>query len=340
MQTIEIVMVAPSRVGKTSLIAAMYEYIKPAFEKTHCYIEPVGNTVNELQRLKIDLYKMFEESDAVEFRGGGVSASVSPREYKFRIGKIGKSADLELVFIDLPGGFYTTADEDLKKQVNEIIKRALVTFIPIDTAALFAGNNETNAINEEINQPELIKSFYNELLNNGDLLKNKLVFLTPVKCEKYNQQHNGIEEIFQKFCNNKDYKSLLRLFTNEEIRSTVELIFCPVETLGGIHVVRTERDKDGNPEHVLKRMGSYAPRNCHLPLSYLFYYILRTVKEQKNQNPVWSWFRNLFKVNTYLEESINALVKDIKEARMENEMFILESKMTEVKNKSIESYIL
>jgi hypothetical protein len=339
MQTIEIVMVAPSRVGKTSLIAAMYEYIKPAFEKTQCYIEPVGSTVNELQRLKIDLYKMFEESSHAEFRGGGISASVSPREYKFRIGKIGKSADLELVFIDLPGGFYTTDNDEIKKQVNEIIKRALVTFIPIDTAALFASNNKLNAINEEINQPSFIKSFYNDLLNNGDLMKNKLVFVTPVKCEKYNQLPNGTEEIFQKLCDDETYRSLLSLFTNEETNSAIELIFCPVETLGGIHVVRTERDKDGNPEHILKRIGSYAPRNCHLPLSYLFYYILRTVKEQKNQNPVWSWFRNLFKMNTYLEESIEVLSKGIKEARTKHEMFILQTKMPNVQNKSIKTYI-
>jgi hypothetical protein len=341
MRTIEIVMVAPSRVGKTSLIAAMYEYIKPAFEKTQCYIEPVDNTVNELQRLKTGLYEMFEESNPVEFRGGGIAASSSRRDYKFRIGKRGKNADLEIVFIDLPGGVYTTEDPDIKKQVDEILKRALVTFIPIDTAALFAGNdNGLGVIHQRVNEPVMIKSLYDRVFNTENLVENKLVFITPVKCEKYMQQPNGTEIIFQKICDDYEYKSLLNLFTSDELKKSTDLIFSPVETLGGIHVTGTVKDEYGNLDHILKRVGSYAPHNCHLPLSYLFYYILRMVKDQKNQNILISWFRNLFQMNAYLEQSIEILTKDLLKARKDNEIFILQSKLPQLQNKSIHNHIL
>jgi hypothetical protein len=339
MQTIEIVMVAPSRVGKTSLIAAMYEYIKPAFEKTQCYIEPVDNTVNELQRLKTGLYEMFEESNPIEFRGGGIAASSSRRDYKFRIGKRGKKADLEIVFIDLPGGVYTTEDPEIKKQVDDIIKRALVTFIPIDTAALFAGNG-LGVIHQRVNEPVLIKSLYDRVFNTEDSVGDKLVFITPVKCEKYIQQPNGTEIIFQKICDESEYKSLLNLFTSEELKKNTELIFCPVETLGGIHIIGTGKDEYGNPDHILKRVGSYAPHNCHLPLSYLFYYILRMVKDQKNDNVFVAWLRNLFQMNAYLEQSIEILTKDVLKAREEHEILILQSKMPQLQNKSIQNCIL
>jgi hypothetical protein len=44
-------------------------------------------------------------------------------------------------------------------------------------------------------------------------------------------------------------------------------------------------------------------------------------------------------MNTYLEESIKVLSEGILKSRNENEIFILQTKMPGVQNKSIENYI-
>lgn len=321
MMKIDISMVAPSRVGKTSLLAAMYEYIKPAFNNTNCYIIPVDDTVSELQERKTELCGMFANSHALEFKGGGIGASIARREYRFRIGKNGKQPDVEIAFVDLPGGLYTTKDPQKKEEINTQIRKSFATILPIDIAALFA---EDGSIHQKVNQPGIITTLYKSVLTDFKLGEKKLVIIVPIKCEKYIQQPNGEQKIFERILQDDDYQSLLSYLTSPGLKNYISIAICPVETVGGIHVVGVERDNYGNPENILRRVSSYSPNNCHLPLLYLFFIILQMAQDSQNQNPIINFFRQIFKLDLHLKQALEKMVKDFINARSKRAIRIVQ----------------
>lgn len=322
MQTIEITMVAASRVGKTSLLAAMYEHIKPAFDQTDCYIEPIDQTIQELHERKTELCQMFEANQPEEFGSGGIYPTINRREYRFRVGRKGKSPDLEIVFVDIPGGYYTASDPQKREEIDAQIRRSFATLIPIDTAALFEGNG---FVHQKVNQPVHIRAMYERVFKNFNRKEQKLVIVTPIKCEKYIQQPGGLQLICDKLLEQQEYRSLLSLVKSKDLEQHIKVAVCPVQTVGGVHVARTELNAEKEPEHILQRVGSYNPRNCHIPLLYLFFSILQMTRDDRTSVPLIGWFRSLFKLDQHLEQAIEKLVIDIKVARRKQEIRILQN---------------
>jgi GTPase SAR1 family protein len=111
-----VVMVGPSRVGKTSCLAAMIDDLNTLLGKIH-YGTPLPTELVTKKKILIDTV---EDTSKNQFKMndpglGGSSAKEEHPIYLCRQGLGTDASDVKINFIDLPGRWYKTDDPDYKK---------------------------------------------------------------------------------------------------------------------------------------------------------------------------------------------------------------------------------
>lgn len=231
----------PSGVGKTSLMATMYNSIDKLFKNTSMSVMPsvesktiINDAVNEMDNaLKPNV--TFEP----------VPGGANPLDYVFEIG-YGLNPIIKCSFKDFPGGFMTQFPEKFKEIVEPWIKESTAMIIPVDASLIMrmVKNSNLKVDISRIHEITQIENIVSNWAKQRKIQNEKaLLIIVPLRCETY--LHGKTEEDRLKKCVIDLYQEVIKnLRTNCE---NSEVYYCPVETYGCVEFqsCRWETDDKG-----------------------------------------------------------------------------------------------
>lgn len=286
---LNVTMLGPSGVGKTSLLAAMYDQFE--------------NVSKDLQLLPDEETKLFLDQrlkqlqslvgDNIQVRGG-VESTNEPRSFKFEFGQTGTNPSLEINFQDYPGEWLEQRSQ--LEEVKEFIRDSAAVLIPVDTPALMEREGKYH---EEFNKPTELNDLFKKVYKNLD--SPRLVILAPVKCEKYMQ---NTPELSRKV--REGYKKLLNQFASEKLLPKIAVVITPVQTVGSVVFSRIEIEDDQPKFYFRKPQPSdpYQPKNTEVPLRYLLRFLLK-LHLDKRRASVLTRIQDYFGKNTELRNAVS-----------------------------------
>ncbi|CAD5912379.1 TRAFAC clade GTPase domain-containing protein [Planktothrix agardhii] len=258
---LNVTMLGPSGVGKTSLLAAMYDQFENVSQDLQLYAEEESKS--ELNTRLKELRSLVDCS-SIKLKND-VTQTFNPRSFKFEFGQTGTPPALEINFQDYPGGWL--GQDDNKNKVKELIRESVAVLIPIETPALMEKGGKYH---EEFNQPTQLNDLFKTLYK--DLDSPRLVILVPVKCEKYMQNP---PDLFRKV--REEYQKMLNQFASEKLLPKVAVVITPVQTVGSVVFSRVE-EIDNQPIFYYRKgqpSDPYQPKNTEVPLRYLLRFLLK-----------------------------------------------------------------
>lgn len=273
--TIKATMLGPRAVGKTSIMASIFSDSRNEIAGTSLFFNPEPSCGKELSVKKLQLMDVIEKQANFCDRPntGAIEASNTVTSFNFEMGIKGRTKSVDIEIKDFPGEYL----DSQQQTVSEFIAESHIVMIAIDTPYLMEENGKYN---EQKNETSKVISFFTR---NSESIKNKLILLIPLKCERY--FHDGrIEEVTARI--KGVYSELISFCKTNNIACAVT----PIQTLGGV-----EFDKfidNPNPLSNLTQLSSYRfygdkpeykPMFCVQPLYYLLTYVTNFYEWSKGQ---------------------------------------------------------
>ena len=313
MQELQITMLGPRGVGKTTLLTAMYEQFESNIGSTNLQLTPDDESSAILQDNLVDLKSLL---DVFEARGRmgiqGTEAIAGPdslRSFVFGLGKKGKQPSLELCFRDYPGGYHEAkASAEEKKFVKELLRDSVAVLIAIDAPALM--EDKKGILHEKINRPQQIKALFNAAYQ--DLEAPRLVIFAPIKCEKYLQDEKSAKELGERV--REGYENLLNHFDSENLRPWIVNVITPVQTVGSVVFSRLELDPHNQPHFYFRKVSNdaqYSPQDSEQPLRYLLRFILKLHLEGRSWGDL-NFIRDWFGLDDHLKKAVDEFARGCK----------------------------
>ena len=255
-------MLGPSGVGKTSLLAAIYDQ----FDKiTNLQIKSEDESKKILDN-RLEELKSLVKQETIKASGGIYPTGVVPPKFLFDIGL--SSSYWKIAFQDYPGEFIQDSKNITKVEI--FLKESTAVLLAIDTPSLMEREGKWH---DEINKPDLIRKLFKDAYQNLD--SPRLVILALVKCEKYVRNEKDAKKLLE--CVKQKYENLLSLFRQGTLENKIAVVITPVQTVGSVIFSRidTENGKPIFHFHKSTGDGSYSPKDCDQPLRYLFRFLLK-----------------------------------------------------------------
>lgn len=299
--TLRITMLGPRGVGKTSLLASMYNEFDAAVKNIGgLTLVPNTETSKILSERLAELKRQTEIfSSAYNNIGVGISGTAVSREFLFELGLIAKPMEIKLIFRDFPGGFVISQPQT----VMDFIHEADVIVLAIDTPALMEQKGHWH---ETVNSPRQITDLIKRALQG--LRETKLILLAPVKCETYLQSSKQANDMLAMV---KDkYNPLLSFLKADGLPNQVAAAITPVQTLGTVRFDRIEKTDEGLKFYFRKisSQSTYAPMYVEEVLRYTLGFSIKKYLDDM------SWFRRLFKFTRPFEDAIRKMAAERKES--------------------------
>ena len=272
---LNVTMLGRSGVGKTSLLAAMYDQLENVSQDLQLVPDEDIKSILE-GRLK-ELKSLV--GDSIKVRGG-LTATTDSRSFRFEFGETGTKASLEINFQDYPGEPEYLVQADYLEKVKGFIRDSAAVLIPIDTPALM---EREGRYHEDFNQPSKLNDLFKKVYK--DLDSPRLVILVPVKCEKYMQ---NTPELFAKV--KQGYQKLLTQFASYKLLTKVAVAIVPVQTVGSVVFSRVEEDEDRQPIFYYRKpqpKDPYQPQNAEVPLRYLLRFLVKSHLDKRAKNRLY-----------------------------------------------------
>lgn len=262
-RVMDVVMLGPRGVGKTSLLASLYDQFPSVVGESALELSVTdGTTRSLLQGYREDLRRFARGGPA---RDRGVGGTTNLRQYLLGLGTNGKRPpQMTLRFTDMPGVLLDKSDGHAERvKLNQILPTASVIFVAIDSPAML---ERRGVYNEEINKPAHVSEFVKDAVTTTG---HKLVVFVPLKCERYAASAADLTQLTVEV--KRHYRSLIDGF------ASAPHVFCgavltTVQTVGSMHFSRFETGTYGEPCEVfrLSRFGAtYDPRDTDQPLRWM-----------------------------------------------------------------------
>jgi hypothetical protein len=270
-RVINMVLVGPSRVGKSSLLATMYREIDKM--KTGFELTPADETQDRLDEAYCSLSRVMQQpvSAPVDDLLRGTMDFI---EHRFEVG-FKNAREFDLVFHDFRGGAMMKSGSDLDT-LREKVAQSHVIFNVLDSVALM----EVDAVaGDRLNGHDRVHKLFSKALQAGE--KYLIVFVL-VKCEKYVKSPRGHDQLISRF--EERHRSVLRLIDElNERNGNVGALVIPAVTLGCVEF--KEIDGDGN--FVFERTHKdFEPSEVDQPLRYGLSFAISHVNGNR-----WWWER-------------------------------------------------
>lgn len=300
MSELKITMLGPTGVGKTSLMAAMYDQFKSVTGNTDLLLTAEDDSAKLLYERLSDLKNLLAGVFKAE---GGVLGDREPSHFTFSLTRRGsQKSTLKFHFQDYPGGYHRDKETYIKEQLTQCV----AVLIAIDATALM---EEDGRWHEYINRPQQILELFEKTYN--DLDSPKLIILAPIKCETYMRNKELANKLRRTV--RERYASLLSHFRANALLPKVAVVMTPVQTVGSVVFSRIEvieRVVEGKVEqepqfffHKLNSSDKYAPKGSEEPLRYLLSFLLKRHLEQK-RGFFFDMLRAIFDKDTEFKNAI------------------------------------
>jgi hypothetical protein len=252
------VMIGPTGVGKTSLLAGMYPHLERQFPGNGYTLVPEPNTKKVLDELIEKLRRLGE--GGVKVTDMQIAGGLKAQEFNFDLvydsGEV-TVTDIAIQIFDIPGA-YCTANNG--SQAQEYLRNSDFSFWCIDSVALMKGNNIA------VNAPNAMA----DVIANSKLNKGHSVCLVLMRSETW--EHKGkMSELFTRL--RHDFgDAVATLHRNANIG---KIHFCSVQTTGNLHFYAYE----GTQPVFIRSADSpgYSPKHCELPVLCAFNHSLESV---------------------------------------------------------------
>jgi GTPase SAR1 family protein len=229
---INITMLGPSRVGKTSLLSSLYYQIPDVIQDTNLSLKPEIETAVQLDECLEKLKNLANDRELN--LNDGIDGDDVKKSYYFSLGLAGHKPAARLHFQDYPGGWIQNiknSNSDDLKQVKQFIRDSHAILIPIDTPAIFERNEEDcNKINQIPTVCHLIEEIFNDCLHDDSL--PRLIILVPLKCEKYMKNTEYKSQISNQI--KQRYKKLFTYVSQPNLSDKIAVVLTPVQTTGNV----------------------------------------------------------------------------------------------------------
>ena len=315
---LNIIMVAPRKIGKTSLLAAMHEEFHKTFEQANLQTwTDDTRTLQAITECKIVLRTIDPKFQKSVKRTDIFDDLWDDKGFVFELGSGGRKF-MKLRFTDPSGDYFATDSIQTEKEyVKEKLLKCDAVIIPIDATALMekktgrVNYSEVGTWHEEKNDPERITTLLKDAY--AGLRVPRLIILAPVKCETYMRTSQDAENLLQHV--QIGYQKLLNFLKSDGLFGKVAVVVTPVQTVGNVVFAYHKTRDDGFIKFEYNKTeikAPYAPKDGDQPMRYVLRFLL----------------------NLYNEEKKRQLEQDQKElAELEKSLSIEKDKLDEVKQK-------
>ncbi|MEH1937788.1 MAG: hypothetical protein V7L14_29595 [Nostoc sp.] len=282
-QEINIAMLGAKGVGKTSLLTAIYEQFDDTIGQTNLQLTPDLESSALLQEKLGTLRSLLDDFEAQ----GGFESTENEKNFIFDLGKKGAKPSVRLKFTDFPGVYFNSqATANQLKFIDDLLQKASVVLITIDTPALMERNSKWH---EEFNRPHQVADLFKRVYT--DIKSPKLVIFVPVRCESYLKDANSANILLKNV--KEKYSQLLELLSSAPLLPWVVSVVTPVQTVGNV-VFSSVKEIEGQPHfyfHKTSHDAKYSPKDSDQPLRYILRFMLKLQIEDKNRN--WGPFSSI-----------------------------------------------
>jgi hypothetical protein len=284
-QKLNVVMLGGQGVGKSSLMAVLYNSLKTELQTGPLILNALGGTADRLEVL----YNQLMEFGYSGEPSRGIQKTPDPAYYDFELASrstadlpgTAQDFSLHISFTDYPGEYIRENQIFVRDKINE----AAAVLIAIDTPALM----EEPGLNERMNATNYFSSLLQSVF--GASRTPRLVLLAPIKCERWVQSLDGTRALTERI-KGGPYKDLLdnmaAMITNTpdglHARPYVAVAITPIQTVGSVVFSHFARDEFGRPVHVWRKTSAespFAPADCDQPLRYLMGFLIKQHLEHR-----------------------------------------------------------
>ncbi|MDR1520546.1 MAG: 50S ribosome-binding GTPase [Planctomycetota bacterium] len=288
---IDVCLIGPSGVGKTSLLATMYHHLQD-YLPGNVQFKPLENELFvSLTRKYEGLAKMANvppHSLAVDDSGGNMDIQTYPFGFNFVTHNGTPVKFLQVNFHDTPGGYTKTMPEKLTAKINS----SQIIIVAVDAGAMMKATL-SNA--NEFNGYKYVTHHLEETFVDA---RNRLVLFVPIKAETWiadwrvarNMADAAGNPLIQKA--GEHLAQALKLFTGFNNRLGIVV---PVETMGCVRYLATTFAPDGKGGEVIhysRTHDEFRPRHIHFPLFYTLNFI--AAEFFRNKGILWKFFYHFF----------------------------------------------
>jgi len=237
--------VGPTRVGKTSLIAAVLQDSQHQLAGSPVTLRPANTgTEKRLSKYRRDLQGSFNAKELV-FHSGALAGTQEPFTFELTLTTGHSNTNINMHFLDFPGGWLDPEmrpdgrKADWEKCV-EWINESSILLIPIDATVLMEA--------EEARHKRLTPSLL-AIPNVSDLVRDwakirqqqmdqpALIVFCPLKCESYFNDNgwgvrDGSKGLLSRIEHN--YASVIEAVKKEAPH--VQIRYCPIDTIGCVEI--------------------------------------------------------------------------------------------------------
>ncbi len=282
-------LIGPSRVGKTSIIAALLDEAKAALAKSYVSIAPFvdeNNISPTKERIRNTILDIESGLDFCTFEPTGRGTAdpfIFDLVMTIATGEEEKKAQLRLAILDYPGGWLENPPQGRQKEwdnCQEWIQESSVIIVPIDANLIMEADNKDRAkasreLLEVSRVEELVRGWAKGRWSKEE---SGLLLFVPVKCETYFNDNGGnndkSEILYQRICRyyidviqaaeqemsekeeareeTSQQNNMMNMFKMSPPKpSTYTIEYHPVDTIGCIELANANWNEYGNGQLTL-----------------------------------------------------------------------------------------
>jgi Double-GTPase 2 len=260
-RVMDIVMLGPRGVGKTSLLASLYDRFPAVVGDSGLELMLTDKTTRSLvQDYRQELRRFAAGGPA---RDPGIAGSIVLRQFLIDVGTVGaRRPQMTLRFTDFPGEALDRPDDPAQTKLDAILPTASVIFVVVDSPALL---ERDGFYNTEINKPDHVCEFVRDAIGASG---PKLVVLVPLKCERYATTTEGLVRLSTAV--RREYRTLIDGLGSHPAGQT-GVVLTTVQTVGSMVFSRFEPAGNSVREvfRPIRPGAGYSPQDTDQPLRWM-----------------------------------------------------------------------
>ncbi len=290
MEKFEVVMIGNTRVGKTSMLAALSNELDE-YNTRKVQLVPTTEEFLDLQDQWNKMQEKVESQVPFTTLSEAIDGTLNIVEHKFDF-KVNGSKEATVLFTDTRGGMTGDLDEELKARVNN----AFGVYCIVDASVLMECPASKN---ERFNCPKTIKRLLGEVYNDGDCKQPRFVAFILTKCEKYMATKEGRTELANAF--SKKYDNIVNMLKKVECAPNVYVV--AIQTMTCVSFFKLN-DSTGLPEFKVLPKKELKTKDCAYPLVILLKELINAIEEARQgvfAGPIIDWLLKLFRIRKNLK---------------------------------------